>query len=97
MDDATKKELTDISNIVINWVRSYTRQIDPHGGNEYLIHELNEEIHLNLVPYVTRLAECEYLTKEEFAKFKGVIGSHLAGFIDLVREVDESVEESEEE
>jgi hypothetical protein len=93
MDDATKKELRDIGNMVINWTRSYTRQIDPHGGNEYLIHEFNEEIHLNIVPYMVRLVECEYLTNDELSKFKGIIGLHLEGFVNLIREFEESEEE----
>lgn len=90
MDDGIKKELEDINNIVINWTKSYIRQIDPHGGNEYLIHELNEEIHLNLVPYMTRLVETGHLTNEDLAKFNGVIGSHLEGFVNLIREFEES-------
>ncbi len=92
MDEATKKELKDIENIVINWTKSYIRQIDPHGGNEYLIEEFNEEIHLNMVPYMVRLVECEYLTNEELAKFKAVIGSHIANFVNLIHELEKSEE-----
>ncbi len=89
MEDGTKKELKDISNIVINWTRSYTRQLDPHGGNEYLIHEFNEEIHLNLVPYMVRLHECEHLTGQELSQFKAIIGAHIAGFAKLINELEE--------
>ena len=92
MDEATKKELKDLENMVINWTKSYVRQIDPHGGNEYLIDEFNEEINTNMVPYIMRLGECEYLTSEELAKFKAVIGAHITGFVNLIYELEESEE-----
>lgn len=89
MDDGTKKELRDIGNMVINWTRGYTRQLDPHGGNEYLIHDFSEEINTNIVPYMTRLQECEHLTGQELSQFRAIIGSHIAGFMELINELEE--------
>ncbi len=84
MDEGTKKELKDLENMVINWTKSYVRQIDPHGGNEYLIDEFNEEIHTNMIPYIVRLGESGNLTNEELAEFRAVIGAHIAGFTNLI-------------
>jgi len=92
MDEGTKKELKDLENMVINWTKSYVRQIDPHGGNEYLIDDFNEEFNTNMVPYIVKLGEAGHLTSEEFAKFQAVIGAHITGFINLIYELEESEE-----
>lgn len=89
MEVGTVKELQDLENMVINWSRSYVTQVDVHGGNEHLLDEFKEEVGFYIIPYIRRLYQAGYLTKEEATEFANTISAYLINFMCLVQEYDE--------
>lgn len=69
MKDNVRKEINDLHNMVQNWKKDYLRSYDEEGGNEWLLDDFVEEITLYLMPYVTRLAQCDHIDKNEYTEF----------------------------
>ncbi|MBW1990639.1 MAG: hypothetical protein JRI59_00645 [Deltaproteobacteria bacterium] len=69
MEDAVRKELDTLEQMVINWKESYLNMATPEGGDEYLADELRSEVTEYISPFVRRLFECKYLTSMEASEF----------------------------
>ncbi len=94
MKENVYKELKTLENMLISWTRDYVRQIDPHGGNEYLIEDFSEEVGHHMIPYLRRLYQCEYLTSQEMYEFSGIMKTHIFNFLAYMKEIDEAAEEA---
>lgn len=69
MDEIIVRELQALERMVLNWKANYFSYATPDGNNEFLVEEFREEIDIYIAPYLRRLYQCEYLTKEEALEF----------------------------
>lgn len=88
MEEGTIKELKDLENMIINWSKDYIKNVDVNGGNDYLIEDFREEIDLYIAPYLRRLYETEYLTRQEAIDFANIISGYLIDLMNLIKEYD---------
>lgn len=88
MEEGTIKELKDLENMVSSWAKDYITYVDVNGGNDYLIKDFREEIDIYIAPYLRRLYQCEYLTRQEATDFSNVISGYLIDLINLIKEYD---------
>lgn len=88
MEAGTVKELKDLEQMIINWSIFYVKQVDVHGGNDYLIADFREEIDNYISPYLRRLYETKYLTRQETTEFANVISGYLIDLMNLIKEYD---------
>jgi len=73
--------------MVNNWTNSYVEYIDPDGGNQFFVDELNRDIEEYGMPrYVDRLLQTEYITPEDVRSFYEDISKDLGDFYELCKE-----------
>ena len=69
MEDNVQKEINDLHTMIQNWKKDYLRSYDEAGGNEWLLSDFVEEIHMYVAPYLRRLFECDHINKVEYVNF----------------------------
>ena len=69
MDPAVRKELDTLLVMVGNWKDDMIRIAGGEDGWEFLAKDMFGEIEESVFPYLRRMLECMYITKEECAEF----------------------------
>lgn len=80
MEARIRQELDTLQKMVGHWKDDYIRLIDPLGGNDYLTQDFRTEIEEHLYPYIRRMYECGYITKEELSEFFDRCLEEVRGF-----------------
>lgn len=68
MESGIEKEVETIKQMMRNWRRGFLTWHEPGVSNDYILKEFQEEITDQLLPYVYRLMQTEYLTNAEALK-----------------------------
>jgi hypothetical protein len=95
MEENVIKELDTLKGMLNNWKRGFLTWASPDGDNEYVLLEFQEEIQLQVYPYVTRLLESNHLSQSEAKEFMDYCYSQVEDLRDqLIKvETNESIKE----
>src|SRR4030042_6936 len=69
MDPAVRKELDTLLTMVMAWTSDKIRIAGTESGWDFLAGDLHEEIGDHVCPYIRRMRECKYITREECGEF----------------------------
>ena len=87
MEESARKELETLKMMMKNWRRGFLTWAEPGVDSEYILVEFHEEISDQVLPYVTRLMEMEYINKEEATEFMDFCYQQVEGLREDLEEI----------
>lgn len=69
MEQAVYTELEAVKGMVLTWKKNYLREATFKGEDDFLADDLREEIETYIVPYLSRICQCNYIESHEADEF----------------------------
>ena len=85
MEQGTKQTLDDLLQMLQNWKKKDLTYYDPSGGNEWIWDDFIEKISEWMMPYVSRLFQCEHIGEFELESFRERVRGEIEDMRRLLR------------